>query len=692
MLLTPPLLLGATLIFWGQQTGRIGIGIAIGLVIEASRWSRRRWEISQEEFNQLWNITMLLFAGGAAYVFAVNDGLATIGGVLGAGSFSDRSRALDQASQTVVVFLRWLPAIFFPFTAAQAFSTRGRIPLSTFSWYLRRRNRGRPDSSAAPNGGVNTAFPLFSICLISTSTINEPGPGFYAGLSGLVAWALWSFRSPRTPRAVWVLLMALAIGAGLLVANGLRAMQRVVEDLQVRALNNIGGGGRDSRSAQTAIGQLGRLKGSARIVLRVQFLPESRVTHRLREACYNFYRWPEWRAAGAGRDFASMSPASTESSWRFTDAPSQDPLQISAYLDGGQGVLALPHGVTVVDQLGVADLKTNAIGTARVESGPGLVDYIVRRHVSATFDGPPEGDADLNIPAAELPALDTVAAELRLADLPEPQRISAIEHYFARHFSYSLYQDAGVLETNRELRSPLARFLLQSRTGHCEYFATATTLLLRRAGIPARYAVGYVVDEHVGRGRYVVRGRHAHAWCVYFDRGTQAWKEIDTTPGTWLAMEAERRSLLEPIQDAFSWAWFQFSRLRWGLGGVRIYLFYAAMAALVLAVGQFLWSRRGRPKGLSGPGAKQAQATPGSDSEFYAVERRLAALGWSRLPSETLHAWRRRIGQQHRLDEATLEGIIELHYQLRFDPGGIPVAARERLRALASAVLEATKS
>lgn len=688
MLHTPPILLGATLAFWGHQTGQFVIGIVLGILMEGSRWSRRRWEITEAEFDQLWNITMLLFAGAAAYVFAVNDGLATVGNVLGAGSFSDRSRALDQASQTVVVFLRWLPGVFFPFTAAQAFSHRERIPLRTFSWYLRRRSRGRPMTKADEEAGVNTAFPLFSICLLSTSTINEPGPVFYAGLSVLTAWALWSFRSPRTPRAAWTLLMALAIALGLLVSNGLRAMQRVVEDLQVRAMNNIGGGGRDAKAAHTAIGQMGRLKGSARIILRLQFPPESRVTHLLREAVYNFYRWPEWRAAGPGRDFTQMSPAASESSWLFTEARPRDTVHVSAYLDGGQGVLALPHGVATVDQLGVADLKTNAIGTARVDSGPGLVDYTARWNASATFDGPPESEVDLNIPPAELPAVDAIARELGLKDLPETERVTAIQQFFSRHFSYSLYQDAGVLETNREIRSPLARFLLKTRTGHCEYFATATTLLLRSAEIPARYAVGYAVEEHAGNGRYVVRGRHAHAWCLYYDRAARAWREVDTTPGTWLAMETERRSLLEPVQDAFSWAWFQFSRLRWGLGGVRIYLFYAAMVALVLAVGQFLRTRRRHRKGTSSPRTGRGLAPPGTDSEFYQVEQRLAVLGLSRLPSETLHTWRRRIRELHAIDSRALEAIIELHYQLRFDPDGIPAASRDRLRDLARTVLE----
>ena len=44
----------------------------------------------------------------------------------------------------------------------------------------------------------------------------------------------------------------------------------------------------------------------------------------------------------------------------------------------------------------------------------------------------------------------------------------------------------------------------------CEYFATATVLVLRRLEIPARYATGFSVHEPSGDG-YVVRYSDAHA-------------------------------------------------------------------------------------------------------------------------------------------------------------------------------------
>ena len=87
-----------------------------------------------------------------------------------------------------------------------------------------------------------------------------------------------------------------------------------------------------------------------------------------------------------------------------------------------------------------------------------------------------------------------------------------------------LQQDVG------RKKSALSHFLLQSRAGHCEYFATATVLLLRAAGIPARYCRGYAVQEFSKlENRFIVRDRHAHAWTLAYVDGI--WTNFDTTPG-----------------------------------------------------------------------------------------------------------------------------------------------------------------
>jgi len=64
---------------------------------------------------------------------------------------------------------------------------------------------------------------------------------------------------------------------------------------------------------------------------------------------------------------------------------------------------------------------------------------------------------------------------------------------------------------------PIDDFLTNNRRGHCEYFATALTLMLRAVGIPARMVVGYKSDEYDrATDSFRVRQLHAHAWVEAF--------------------------------------------------------------------------------------------------------------------------------------------------------------------------------
>lgn len=73
-------------------------------------------------------------------------------------------------------------------------------------------------------------------------------------------------------------------------------------------------------------------------------------------------------------------------------------------------------------------------------------------------------------------------------------------------------------------------FIFDSKRGICTDFATASTLLLRAAGIPARYTEGFVLDEDSVDiyGRYIVTAAQAHAYSTAFIKG-YGWIEIDGT-------------------------------------------------------------------------------------------------------------------------------------------------------------------
>ena len=71
-------------------------------------------------------------------------------------------------------------------------------------------------------------------------------------------------------------------------------------------------------------------------------------------------------------------------------------------------------------------------------------------------------------------------------------------------------------------------FLEDSDTGYCVHFATAATVLLQAAGIPARYVTGYTTEARVGY-LSIVRAQDAHAWAEYWLPGF-GWTVLEATP------------------------------------------------------------------------------------------------------------------------------------------------------------------
>src|ERR1700744_432141 len=76
---TPPFVLGATLLFWGWQTDFLIPGAIMGVIIEASRYVKLRWELSDDDFKRIWTFCALLFLAAAVYAFADSGGAAGFG-------------------------------------------------------------------------------------------------------------------------------------------------------------------------------------------------------------------------------------------------------------------------------------------------------------------------------------------------------------------------------------------------------------------------------------------------------------------------------------------------------------------------------------------------------------------------------------------------------------------------------------
>jgi hypothetical protein len=664
-------LLGAGLVFWGWQTGYLPFAVPMALLLEGARLVRRRWDVTGAVYERLSDFCTLFFAVLVVYAYATKPGTGAIMAIIG-----------------------WLPFPLYPLAAAQAYSAQGRVDLGAFFWTLRRRARegGKPIT-------MDLAPVYLAVCVLSASAANVRAPGFYLGMCTLAGWALWRGRE----RALLFLpLFGAAAVLGYAGHVGLHDLQDIVElrgaelvfgKVQVR-MNPF--------QSDTAIGRIGALKRSDRIVMRVRTRPGEGVPHLLRDGGYDLYRDSKWYAHEAGfKDAASgeadralsrgsasserrqgeadraLSRGSAsserrqgeaETSWRFEPGPEDAPtIRIATSLRDGQGMLALPAGAFLVSGLPAGAVSRNRFGAVKVEDGPGFAEIAVRYSPKPPLEGPPR-DSDLLIPESEKALFARLASELGLKGRPTSEVRARVSAYFQDGFSYSVYQEAGKVGAK-----PLEDFLLRHKSGHCEYYATTAVLLLRAAGVPARYATGYSVQEYGDFEKaFIVRQKHAHAWALAYEDG--AWRDLDTTPPSWVEAEEAGSAWGRPLRDMLSWGAYRFSRWRWrrseGGSGKAFLLILLPLAAFVA------WRLRVKVT-LAKEAREESARAPGKglDSEFFAVEGALSKRGLGRKSWEPASVWLDRVGAHD------LRPLLSLHNRHRFDPAGLSTDEREALRA-----------
>jgi len=104
-------------------------------------------------------------------------------------------------------------------------------------------------------------------------------------------------------------------------------------------------------------------------------------------------------------------------------------------------------------------------------------------------------------------------------------RVLAIIRHIENTCSYTLQEEVtppGI--------DAAAHYLFKSKRGACDLAATATAVMCRGVGIPARVAVGYVLDEPLPQGGgFLVRQAHAHMWVEAFFPGL-GWVPFDPAP------------------------------------------------------------------------------------------------------------------------------------------------------------------
>jgi len=158
--------------------------------------------------------------------------------------------------------------------------------------------------------------------------------------------------------------------------------------------------------------------------------------------------------------------------------------------------------------------------------------------------------AALELPAGFNPRTAALIAGWRAETKSDSAMVQRVLAFFNQeNFHYTL--NPALLS-----RHTVDEFVFDTQEGFCEHYASAFTIMMRMAGIPARVVTGYQGGWYSSLGSYVlVRQSDAHAWSEVWIRGS-GWTRIDPTAAVApqrvnngsVNSLAERRHLLD-----FAW-------------------------------------------------------------------------------------------------------------------------------------------
>lgn len=585
----PRLLLGVTLLFWGAMHGQALPALAAAILVEGRHWTNLRWCFGEKGFARSWQLSVLILIVAALGLMQVEE--AETGDFLN--------------------LLSWLPFMMLPLALAQQYCSDRGVPMTTFSFIARRKMAAdRKAGRVVRVSDVDLGYPYFFLILIGAGIgrgdVLKPGVDelYYAlGVLLLLGWGLFRLGARRGRIRAWGLAYLASLMMAFLMMGGvLWLYERYIKSL-TQPTEQAG----SPFETMTSIGQVHKLQLSPSIRWRY-YHEEGKVPDLVKISSYN---WPEgdlWRARmrrnlhreripeerDVGGDFEKFLEVDRDVFLFHERDEAVVDFQTRGEIVGmvsDQSLIPHPLHTKRLAQLQVEILSANSMGAIQL-NGPSQAAMKIRLFADEDLDTIEHDPSmmDLLCPSKEKEGLDHFLKELDLEavtwapnmkmgrrveesrnfppqDVSEGEALEAsrvLEGYFDKNFSYSLFL------TGADLRAPMSEFVNKKRVGHCEYFAGATTLLLRRMGIPSRYVVGFAVrEEGADAGEYLIRGKHAHAWSQAYVGGTWVdeskpgaarplwrcrggrWVTVDLTPASWLS-EGEKKAWYQGVFD-----WFQ---------------------------------------------------------------------------------------------------------------------------------------
>jgi transglutaminase-like putative cysteine protease len=305
-------------------------------------------------------------------------------------------------------------------------------------------------------------------------------------------------------------------------------------------------------SDDVELGQIGEIKKNSQVVMRVKTgKPVAYPMLRWRGTALTTFDGKRWTKPHSAEQ---ELPASNADGWIYLVPPGQTArtrgtqLQYTVFLEpiASSAIFTASQAIALRGNF-------SGEGSPVTRSGPGghirrdetdsllnpfgnynalrylAISRLPALNVSNLRTAPSDYSDDIRQEYLQLPtALDARVPELALqmtAGVTNPyDKARAVENFLRTRFGYTLNL------TGKPGDDPLANFLFVTRAGHCEYFASAMTILLRTLGIPAREVNGFLPGEYNDlAGDYIVRASDAHSWVEVYFPGNE-WVTFDPTP------------------------------------------------------------------------------------------------------------------------------------------------------------------
>ncbi len=326
------------------------------------------------------------------------------------------------------------------------------------------------------------------------------------------------------------LLWRLGLGSALAMAGALVfffALPRLSWNLAARRSTPGVLGSVSGMSDRVRLGGDGSIKTNARVVMRAKLTPSPNGDWLDRYwvgRVFSSFDGNEWRGDGAAR-----GPGATVLLQEPVENLIRQEIELlPAY--GARTALALDSPVSFSN--GVAVTLNGSSQTPLVDVRGEEVRFALEansyRYIANSQSRPSTSDTEavmakamLAVPSTLDPRVAALAKQIAAGEVRPKVLAQKLERWLKANLTYTL-------ELPGKVDDPVAHFLFESRSGHCEDFASALALMLRTLNVPSRLVGGFYGAERVGN-TYVVRAGSAHVWTqVYVPQ--EGWVGFDATP------------------------------------------------------------------------------------------------------------------------------------------------------------------